>query len=44
MADIEELLKPEHARLEGAISGRALYDGRLDAAAALVRLKGARRS
>ncbi len=28
--DIRELLKPEHAILEGAISGRALYDGRLD--------------
>ncbi len=33
--DIVELLKPECAGLAGAISGRALYDGRLDAAAAL---------
>lgn len=33
--DIELLLKPEHAVLEGAISGRALYDGSLDATQAL---------
>lgn len=33
--DITALLKPENAALEGAISGRALYDGSLDAAAAL---------
>lgn len=33
--DIVELLKPECAGLAGAISGRALYDGRLDAVAAL---------
>lgn len=33
--DIRELLKPEYAMLEGAISGRALYDGRLDPAEAL---------
>lgn len=35
MADIERLLRPDCAILEGAISGRALYDGRLDAKAAL---------
>lgn len=35
MADVERLLAPDCARLEGAISGRALYDGRLDAAEAL---------
>jgi phosphoribosylformimino-5-aminoimidazole carboxamide ribotide isomerase len=35
LADIERLLEPDAARLEGVISGRALYDGRLDAAAAL---------
>ena len=35
LADIEALLRPEHAMLEGAIAGRALYDGRLDAQAAL---------
>lgn len=35
MADIERLLQPDCAVLEGAISGRALYDGRLDGRAAL---------
>jgi phosphoribosylformimino-5-aminoimidazole carboxamide ribotide isomerase len=35
IADVEALLRPEHAVLEGAISGRALYDGRLDPKAAL---------
>lgn len=35
IADIEALVRPEYAMLEGAISGRALYDGRLDAAEAL---------
>lgn len=39
MADVEALLRPEHAILEGAITGRALYDGRLDAAAALARIR-----
>lgn len=33
--DVEALLKPENARLAGAIVGRALYDGRLDARQAL---------
>lgn len=33
--DIRRLLAPENAGLAGAISGRALYDGRLDPAAAL---------
>ncbi len=33
--DIKALVQPEHAMLEGAISGRALYDGRIDAAEAL---------
>jgi phosphoribosylformimino-5-aminoimidazole carboxamide ribotide isomerase len=33
--DIEALLRPEYAMLEGAIAGRALYDGRLDAREAL---------
>jgi phosphoribosylformimino-5-aminoimidazole carboxamide ribotide isomerase len=33
--DIEALLRPEHGMIEGAIAGRALYDGRLDARAAL---------
>jgi phosphoribosylformimino-5-aminoimidazole carboxamide ribotide isomerase len=42
MADIEALLQPENARLEGAITGRALYDGRIDPAAALARIRAAR--
>jgi phosphoribosylformimino-5-aminoimidazole carboxamide ribotide isomerase len=33
--DVRRLLKPDCARLEGAITGRALYDGRIDAGAAL---------
>jgi phosphoribosylformimino-5-aminoimidazole carboxamide ribotide isomerase len=33
--DVEVLLRPEYRMLEGAITGRALYDGRLDAEAAL---------
>jgi phosphoribosylformimino-5-aminoimidazole carboxamide ribotide isomerase len=37
--DVKALLKPEHSVLEGAIVGRALYDGRLDAAAALALIK-----
>lgn len=35
IADIKRLLEPDAAILNGAISGRALYDGRLDAAEAL---------
>ena len=35
IADIEQLLTPECAVLEGAITGRALYDGRLDPSEAL---------
>jgi phosphoribosylformimino-5-aminoimidazole carboxamide ribotide isomerase len=42
IADIEALLRPENAKLEGAIAGRALYDGRLDPAAALALIKRAR--
>ena len=42
MADVEALLLPENAKLEGAITGRALYDGRLDAVAALARIRAAR--
>ena len=38
MADIERLRAPDAAILEGAITGRALYDGRIDPAAALKRL------
>lgn len=42
MTDIEALLAPRAAKLAGAIAGRALYDGRLDAAAALALIKQAR--
>ena len=38
MDDIEALCRPEAAVLDGAITGRALYDGRLDPRAALQRL------
>jgi phosphoribosylformimino-5-aminoimidazole carboxamide ribotide isomerase len=40
---VQALLKPRARKLGGAIAGRALYDGRLDAAAALALLKRARR-
>jgi len=40
--DIGKLLQPEYAMLEGAISGRALYDGRINAGEALALLKGAK--
>jgi phosphoribosylformimino-5-aminoimidazole carboxamide ribotide isomerase len=33
--DIKALLRPEYSMLEGAITGRALYDGRIDAKEAL---------
>ncbi len=39
MADIERMTQPEYGVLEGAISGRALYDGRIDSREALARLK-----
>jgi phosphoribosylformimino-5-aminoimidazole carboxamide ribotide isomerase len=35
LADIEALLRPEYNMIQGAIAGRALYDGRLDARTAL---------
>jgi phosphoribosylformimino-5-aminoimidazole carboxamide ribotide isomerase len=35
IADVQALLAPRAHKLGGAIAGRALYDGRLDAAAAL---------
>jgi phosphoribosylformimino-5-aminoimidazole carboxamide ribotide isomerase len=41
MEDIRRLMRPEYAMLEGAIAGRALYDGRLDAAEALALLASA---
>jgi phosphoribosylformimino-5-aminoimidazole carboxamide ribotide isomerase len=36
--DIKALLRPEHSMIEGAIAGRALYDGRLDPRTALALL------
>ena len=36
--DVRALLRPEYSMLEGAITGRALYDGRLDAREALALL------
>ena len=44
MEDIERLAQPEYAMLAGAIAGRALYDGRLDAAEALALLDAADRA
>jgi phosphoribosylformimino-5-aminoimidazole carboxamide ribotide isomerase len=41
MADIDALLAPGNAKLAGAIAGRALYDGALDAVEALRRLRSA---
>jgi phosphoribosylformimino-5-aminoimidazole carboxamide ribotide isomerase len=41
MQDIDRLTRTDCAVLEGAISGRALYDGRIDPALALQTLKGA---
>jgi phosphoribosylformimino-5-aminoimidazole carboxamide ribotide isomerase len=42
IADIKALLEPRARKLEGAIAGRALYDGRLDAAEALKLIRDAR--
>jgi phosphoribosylformimino-5-aminoimidazole carboxamide ribotide isomerase len=42
LADVRALLAPRAQKLAGAIAGRALYDGRLDAAAALALLRDAR--
>jgi len=40
--DVKALLTPRAKKLEGAISGRALYDGRIDPAEALALIKAAR--
>ena len=40
--DIKAMLTPRAKKLAGAIAGRALYDGRLDAAAALKLIRNAR--
>ncbi|WP_398484855.1 1-(5-phosphoribosyl)-5-[(5-phosphoribosylamino)methylideneamino]imidazole-4-carboxamide isomerase [Tardiphaga sp.] len=41
IADIKAMLEPRAKKLEGAISGRALYDGRIDPAEALALIKAA---
>lgn len=41
--DVKRLLEPDCAKLEGAITGRALYDGRLDPAEAMALIKAAGR-
>ncbi|MBN9275792.1 MAG: tRNA-dihydrouridine synthase, partial [Mesorhizobium sp.] len=41
IADIVRMTMPDATRLEGAISGRALYDGRIDPAEALAILRAA---
>ena len=41
MDDIERMTRPEYRVLEGAISGRALYDGRIVSREALAMLKAA---
>ena len=41
LADIVRMTMPDAQKLEGAISGRALYDGRIDPSEALAILKGA---
>ena len=40
--DVKALLAPRAQKLAGAIAGRALYDGRLDPAAALALIRNAR--
>jgi phosphoribosylformimino-5-aminoimidazole carboxamide ribotide isomerase len=40
--DVKAMLEPRAKKLAGAIAGRALYDGRLDPAAALALIKSAR--
>ncbi len=42
LADVERLLSPDCAALAGAITGRALYDGRLDPAQALALIRATR--
>lgn len=40
LSDLEMLKKEEHTGIEGVIIGRALYDGRIDPAAALAMVEG----
>jgi len=42
--DIKAMLEPRAKKLEGAIAGRALYDGRLDATEALKLIRDARKA
>ena len=42
--DVKALLEPRAKKLEGAIAGRALYDGRVDVAEALRLIKSARKT
>jgi len=42
--DVKAMLEPRARRLEGAIAGRALYDGRLDATEALRLIRAARKA
>ena len=42
IADVKAILEPRAKKLEGAISGRALYDGRIDPAEALTLIRNAR--
>jgi phosphoribosylformimino-5-aminoimidazole carboxamide ribotide isomerase len=42
IADVKALLEPRAKKLQGAIAGRALYDGRLDAGEALRMIRAAR--
>jgi phosphoribosylformimino-5-aminoimidazole carboxamide ribotide isomerase len=42
--DVKALLEPRAKKLEGAVAGRALYDGGLDAATALALIRAARLS
>jgi phosphoribosylformimino-5-aminoimidazole carboxamide ribotide isomerase len=44
LKDVERLLAPDCAKLKGAITGRALYDGRLDPRAALALVRAAEKS
>jgi phosphoribosylformimino-5-aminoimidazole carboxamide ribotide isomerase len=43
MDDIRRLTAPDAEKLEGAISGRALYDGRIDPKEALALIRAARK-
>ncbi len=42
--DVKALLAPKARKLAGAISGRALYDGRLDPAEAMALIRAARKA